>query len=300
MSTFEALLATVIFILLLSLLVLTLNGMVYNRFLELKQARLRAEGKTIAEVLALFLETNPRILYDEAELVRKLEDWLKTNEYIHKISLDNLVVIQTKITISFPAILVKESSDTYDVRPATGFYILTFQKGELVKLERVSGPVHLTGEGGHVIATPGSLYVNGFRRDASVLTYKIGERPCILVHFEGNKPCKSKIQKVTGSEAVSFSSDCFPIVPRKISPSTDGAIFNADKIEDAISWLIDNGLINKPFAVICDDKYYVQPPLDAPVVLFNKEVPRGVSWERAYATAVVDGCLLLIEVMVWD
>jgi hypothetical protein len=121
---------------------------------------------------------------------------------------------------------------------------------------------------------------------------------CYVVHFEGASPCVALLKKggdEKSGELFEYSSNCFA------SPQGSFTI-EMVALPDAIGWLKDNGFLKAPYGVLCPSPgtYYVYPELNTPIVLFRSIVPRGVVAESFEVAAVVDGCIVLVKVVVWD
>ena len=303
MSTvFEAFLATAIFVLLLATVIAGMSYILNSRYSELRRTMLKAKAEVAAQAVALYLETKPELLKDE-ESISKLSDEVRKilDGYVHKIILDRSEVVQTQIHVTFPLSLVKER-DGYRVNPPVSVYVVRFLEDGKYLVESAGGgavKVGVAGESTVAILASGTVYVvsNILKSSDLPRTIEKGSH-CYVVHFKEASPCVSILKK--GSDEKSgglfeYSSSCF------VSLQGSFAI-KADALTDAIGWLKDNGFLNAPYGVLCPSlgSYYVYPKLDMPIVLFRSTVPHGVVAESFETTAVVDGCVVLIEVVVWD
>jgi hypothetical protein len=302
MSTvFEAFLATAIFVLLLAAVVAGVSYILNSRFSELRRAMLKAKAEVVAQAVALYLETKPELLKDE-ENIGKLSDEVRKmlDGYVHKIILDRDEIVQTQINVTFPLRLVKES-DGYRVNPPVSVYVIRFLEGGKYVVESASGAVKVgvAGESTVAVLASGAVYVvsNSLKPRDLPQTIEEGSH-CYVVHFKEASPCVSILKKggdEKSGELFEYSSSCFKSLQGSFA-------IKAGALPDAKRWLKDNGFLSAPYGVLCPSlsSYYVYPKLDVPIVLFRSTVPRGVIAESFKITAVVDGCVVLIEVAVWD
>jgi hypothetical protein len=301
MSTvFEAFLATAIFVLLLAAVVAGVSYILNSRFSELRRAMLKAKAEAAAQAVALYLETRPELLKDRE--VGKLGDEVKRvlDGYVHKIVLNGVEVVQTQVNVTFPLRLMKEG-DGYRVDPPVNVYVIRFRGDGKYLVESASGgtvSVGVAGENAVAVVASGAVYVvsNSLKPGDLPQTIEKGSY-CYVVHFEGS-PCVALLKKGGDEKSgglFEYSSNCFA------SPQGSFTI-EMVALTDAIGWLKDNGFLKAPYGVLCPSLgiYYIYPELDKPIVLFRSIVPRGVVAESFEAAAVIDGCIVLVKVVVWD
>jgi hypothetical protein len=302
MSTvFEAFLATAIFVLLLAAVVAGVSYILNSRFSELRRAMLKAKAEAAAQAVALYLETSPVLLKDR-EGLGKLGDEVKRvlDGYVHKIVLNGVEVVQTQVNVTFPLRLTK-GGDGYRVDPPVNVYVIRFLGDGKYLVESASGGTVRVGvakESAVAVVASGAVYVISNILKPGDLPQTIEKDSyCYAVHFEGS-PCVTILKKGGDEKSgglFEYSSNCFA------SPQGSFTI-KMGALPDAIGWLKDNGFLKAPYGVLCPSlgTYYVYPKLDTPIVLFRSIVPRGVVAESFETAAVVDGCVVLVKVVVWD
>ena len=302
MSTvFETFLATAIFVLLLAAVVAGVSYILNSRFSELRRAMLKAKAEAAAQAIALYLETRPELLKDQ-EGLGKLGDEVKRvlDGYVHKITLGGVEVVQTQVNVTFPLRLMK-GGDGYRVDPPVNVYVIRFLGDGKYHVESASGGtvrVDVAKESAVAVVASGAVYVASNILKPGDLPQTIEKDSyCYVVHFEGS-PCVTILKKGGDEKSgglFEYSSNCFA------SPQGSFTI-EMVALPDAIGWLKDNGFLKAPYGVLCPSlgTYYVYPELNTPIVLFRSIVPRGVVAESFEAAAVVDGCIVLVKVVVWD
>jgi len=303
MSTvFEAFLATAIFVLLLAAVVAGVSYILNSRFSELRRAMLKAKAEAAAQAVALYLETRP-VLLKEEENLGKLDDEVKKmlNGYVHKLVLNGVEVVQMQVNVTFPLHLTKDG-DGYRVDPPVSVYIVRFRGDGKYFVERASGGTVRVGAAGEIAAAvvaSGAVYVvsGGLKPGGLPQTLEKGSY-CYIVHFDGGTPCVTVLRKGGDERSggqFECNSSCFASLQGSFS-------IKVGALPDAVGWLRSNGFLNAPYSVLCPSlgTYYVYPKLDRPIVLLRSTVPHGVIAESFETEAIVDGCLVLIEVTVWD
>jgi len=302
MSTvFEAFLATAIFVLLLAAVVAGVSYILNSRFSELRRAMLKAKAEAAAQAVALYLETRPELLKDR-EGLGKLGDEVKRvlDGYVHKLVLNGIEVVQTQVSVTFPLRLMKEG-DIYRVDPPVNVNVLNFSRDGNYFPGSASGGivrVDVAGENAVAVVASGAVYVISSSLKPGDLPQTVEKGSyCYVVHFESS-PCVALLKKGGDEKSgglFQYSSNCFA------SPQGSFTI-KMVALPDAIGWLKDNGFLKAPYGVLCPSlgTYYVYPELNTPIVLFRSIVPRGVVAESFETTAIVDGCVVLVKVVVWD
>jgi hypothetical protein len=304
MSTaFEAFLATAIFLLLLTAVVGGVSYILNSKFSELRRVMLRGKAEAVAQAVALFIEVNPESLEDKEKFEEELGRFL--DGYVHEVVLGEVKVVQVQVNITFPLHLIKYD-DSYKVIPPVNVYVVKFLLNGNYVVESVGGGVvkggGRAGESALAVVASDAVYmISSSLTQCNNLPQTVEKGSyCYIVHVKGATPCVATLRKggdETAGDQFEFEYDdcCFTSIQSPI-------VIKKETIPGAISWLRDNGYLSTPYGILCPSLgcYYVYPMLEEPIVLFRSPVPSGVIVERASTLAVVSGCAVLVEVMIWD
>lgn len=295
-TAYEALLATMIFVLILGGLTFSLNSIMSAKLIEMRRMQLKVRAEEIAQVAALLLEANPEILtvvYSYEEKVGKLEKALSEANAVNRLKIGDEEINQTMIQISFLTKLAVKSSEsgmiTLSLLSAAPMYRVRL--GEKIEIKKFYGEITIGKGEKAILINSGGLYVFGYKKKN--LTSLLGD-VCRVVYFDLNYPCVITIKrKEPGSRTVQVTSSCTQSLNKYLVISGD--------IVDVISHLAKSRIIKAPYTVICGESYYLYPDLDyiPPLTIFSKEVPEGTIVEKAQVLAHPGNFTILVEVRVW-
>lgn len=292
MSTIEALIALASFILILGVFVHGLRTTLHARVQDARYEMLKAKSEAISQLTALLLELNPSALNDRQTIKTFLENNLK--EYIHKKVLDNdAIIIQTKISISFPNLLYKDEEGRFKLQPAITYYIVNFSSASRPQLLKAESSIMFSPYHRVVIVTTNSIHALGFDLVSNLdqLQAFTRSKSCYIIYSDGKEACLSTLV-FEGDKRFRFNSSCYP--------TSNLIILQAEDLKSLIEALLKNNLLKPPYAIVYETKCFIFPFLCEPLILFREEVPDHVLLYRATALAKVDDVLVLIEVVTWE